>query len=391
MLKVPAKEIKNRIFNLKKAMEKENIDLAIITENVDRYYFSGTMQNGLLLIHRDYEPVLFVIRSLKTAIEESALNYIVQYKGTKDILNFIIKNKLKVKRLGLEMDVLPAVLYEKFGALFADTEIFDISPIIKTIRMIKSDFEINLIREAAKRLDNILNEMKLLIKPGIEEYDLLPDYMRLIAKYESSPCIRTRQYNMEAIQKYILSGSSVARLSYMDSPSAGGYGVSIAFPGGAGHKKIKENEPILIDLVINYEGYNVDCTRIFAIGKLEERFIKAHDIAKRCHDLFVKMAESGESVGNIYKEVFNIVEKSPYLKYFMGGVKFIGHGIGLELDEIPVITKKSDKRIMPGMVIAFEPKFIFEDGAAGYETTYLIKEKGNVEALNRINDDIMYI
>jgi len=390
MLKVPIEEIQGRVNKLMERMIKSEIDLSIIVQNVDRYYFTGTMQNGVLLVSTEKGAKLFIRRTLESAVEESPLNDIEPYSGTKTISEYVKNNGIKVKRLGLEMDVLPAFLYLKFKELFPQAEIYDISMDVRKIRMIKSNLEIEHIKKAAKKLDEIMFEMKDIIRPGIMEKDLLPDYIRLIVERDSSPCIRTRQYNMEAIQKYILSGISSSRQSYMDSPSAGGEGVTYAFPGGAGKKIIKQNETIMIDLVVNYEGYNSDCTRVFAISDVEKKFLDAHYLSQKCHEIFRSMAVKGKNVQDIFKSVINFVKDSEFYSFFMGGVKFIGHGIGLELDEIPVITEKFNENIKPGMVIAFEPKFIFEDGAAGYETTYLIEEN-KVETLNKYPFDITIV
>ncbi|HHD83224.1 MAG TPA: aminopeptidase P family protein [Bacteroidetes bacterium] len=384
---VPGEEIDKRIEKLIGNMEKNDVDLSIITHNVDRYYFTGTMQNGVLLVSRKTGVKLFVRRTLESAVEESPLDDIEPYYGTKTLLDYIKNNGIKVKKLGLELDVIPAFLFLKFKGLFFQSEIHDISVDIKKLRMIKSEFEVDLLREAGKRVDEVMFKMRDLIKPGVSEKELLPEYVKLIVERESSPCIRARQYNMEAIQKYILSGPSVFRQSYMDSPSAGGTGVTYAFPGGAGAKKIKENEPIMIDLVMNYKGYNSDCTRVFAISSIKDKFIKAHKISRECHKIFKDMSINGANVQEITKSIRSYVDRSEYARYFMGGVKFIGHGIGLELDEIPVITDKFDETIKSGMVVAFEPKFIFEDGAAGYETTYLVNN-GNIESLNKYPEDI---
>ena len=387
MPKVPFKEIRNRIDLLIKSMNENDVDLSIIVQNVDRYYFTGTMQNGVLLVTKNGGTKLFIRRTLETAIEESSMEEIAPYYGTKTVKEYAINNKIKVKKLGLEMDVLPSFLYVKFRQLFPDAEIYDISMDIKRIRMVKSEYEINLIREAAGRLDKVMSELKNFIKPGIEEKDILPDYVRLIVSKDSSPCVRTRQYNMEAIQKYILSGESAFRQSYLDSPSSGGTGVTYAFPGGAGEKVIRSNEPIMVDLVMNYEGYNSDCTRVFAISSIEKKFLHAHEVSRMCHDVFKDLAAKRKNIKEITKSIRKVVEHSDFEPYFMGGVKFIGHGIGLELDEIPVITDSFDEYIQPGMVIAFEPKFIFEDGAVGYETTYLIGDH-DVEPLNKFPESI---
>ncbi len=195
---------------------------------------------------------------------------------------------------------------------------------------------------------------------------------------------------MESLSCYVLSGGSAYKHSMIDSPSSGGEGVSIAYPAGAGYKILKNSEPILIDAVFNLDGYNLDCTRIFAIDTLDKSFLHAHGVSEKCHERFMEAVQDCKSIPQIYRDMVGIVKKEKLEAVFMGGVRFIGHGIGLELDELPVISGRYQGYIEEGMVIAFEPKFVFEGGTVGYETAYYIKDKKCV-ALNNITSAIQLV
>jgi Xaa-Pro aminopeptidase len=194
-------------------------------------------------------------------------------------------------------------------------------------------------------------------------------------------------FNMEAVQNFILSGENAAKLSLIDSPTAAGTGITKAFPYGAGMKTIEKGEPIIIDSVFIFEGYIVDCTRVFTLGKLNRTFSRAHDVSSGCHDIFRKSAKPGIFIPDLYKKILMHVDKKGLIEVFMGGVKFIGHGVGLELDELPVITQQYRDTFREGMVIAFEPKFVFAGGTVGYENTYCI-ENGEVVSLNQTEESI---
>jgi Xaa-Pro aminopeptidase len=166
--------------------------------------------------------------------------------------------------------------------------------------------------------------------------------------------------------------------------------VSIAYPAGAGYKKLEKGEPIVIDTVFNLDGYNLDCTRIFAIGTLDKCFLHAHDVSGKCHEYFKWAVQEHRSIQQIYRDIVEIVEKEKLADVFMGGVKFIGHGIGLELDELPVLTEQCQGHVEEGMVIAFEPKFVFEGGTVGYETAYYVKNR-ECTALNKFSSAIQMV
>ena len=195
---------------------------------------------------------------------------------------------------------------------------------------------------------------------------------------------------MEVPSSTILSGVSAGRHSLMDSPSGGGDGICTAYPFGAGFKKLGKNEPVLIDVAFNHEGYIVDCTRIFAIGGLDPVFIKAHRVSMEIHAIFRDKIKEQKTVREICGKIHSYVEKEGLSDEFMGGANFIGHGVGLELDELPIINSLNEGCLLEGMVIAFEPKFVFDRGSVGYEDTYYI-EKRELKTVNKTGGSIQYL
>ncbi len=390
MKKTPEKEIFNRIQHLKEHLEKNDIDFALIIQKVDQFYYSGTVQDGVLLVPRIRPPVLFIKRSLIRAKEESVLDYIMGYKSYRDIYEYVSDSNIKRRKIGLEIDIIPARNYLLLQSLFPSASFVDISSFIRRRRALKSEFEISLLVEGGKRLDKVLTKVKDDIKPGITEYELYNLLNSLLLKEGSSPFIRTRMFNMEVLSNCILSGRSAAKPSSIDSPSAGGEGVTIAYPIGAGYKKLRAMEPIAIDTVFNYEGYNIDCTRIFAIDRLNRKFKHAHEVSKNCHELFIEQAKKGAFIPDIYRDIKAVVKNEGLADVFMGGVKFVGHGIGLELDEFPIISERYEDYICDRMVIAFEPKFVFDSGIVGYETSYYLRNC-KLEALSSYDVSIQYL
>jgi Xaa-Pro aminopeptidase len=387
---LPSEESDRRIAVLKEALYRAGMDCACIMHNVDRFYYTGTMQDGILVVSTKGDPVLFIRRTLSRAREESPIRDIRGYRSLREIREYVADSVIPHRRIGLDLDVVPAKFYLGFVSLFPDSSIEDVSSHIRRQRSIKSAYEQGLLLEAGKRFDHVLESMKEILRPGMSEYQAYLGFARLLLEHQSSLHIRTRMFNMEAETRYILSGESAAKLSAVDSPTAAGTGITPAFPSGAGMKKIRAGEPILIDSVFVYEGYQIDCTRIYAIGELDSLFRRAHDCSASCHELFRSSARPGTYIPDLYLQVWDLVEKRGFSEVFMGGLRFIGHGVGLELDEFPIITESYDDVIQKDMVIAFEPKFLFPGGTVGFENTYRVRGEG-VESLSAMDEAIQYL
>jgi Xaa-Pro dipeptidase len=389
MKPTPKSEIERRINRLICSLEKDGVDLALIVQNADRFYYSGTLQDGMLLVSRD-GPVLFVRRTLARARAESPLPEVVGYRSVREIAEYVKDNGIPFSVVGLELDVLPASLYQAIESLFPKSRIFDISPAIRMMRAIKSHWELANIREAGRRLDRVFGIVRDHVRPGMTEYELYMLFSAHLLEEGSCPLVRARRIGMEVLPCYVLSGSNAAKHSLLDSPSSGGDGVTVAYPAGAGTGRITKGEPILIDAAFFWEGYYVDCTRVFAAGDLDRKFRKAHLVSRRCHKQFCKAVRDGKQVSEIYREIREIADREGLGGVFMDGVNFIGHGVGLELDELPVIFEGYRGAVEDGMVIALEPKFVFDSGTVGYESTYAVRD-GVCESMDSFDTEIQTV
>jgi len=379
-----------RIRALQRALADREIGAALIFQNVDLFYYTATIQDGVLLVPREGEPVLFIRRSLERGREESAVDHVVGLRKLAEIAEYLEDNRLPCSVIGLEMDVLPSQIFLDLQSMLPDTRFQDVSVLIRGQRAVKSPREIGFMKEAGRRLDIIWERTPSLIRPGRTEYDVYRDFCQLLLEQQSSPLIRARTFNMELEQRILLSGDSTYKLSAMDSPTAAGDGLYRAFPYGAGMKKIRRHETFLIDMVFIYQGYMVDCTRVFATGRIDEKLSRAHAVSADCHALFLEKVTSSASVADIHDSVWRYVSERDLGDVFMGGVRFIGHGVGLEIDEFPVLTGRWKGGIEPGMTIAFEPKFVFPEGTVGYENTYYIEE-GRAVSLDRGEESIVTV
>jgi Xaa-Pro dipeptidase len=169
--------------------------------------------------------------------------------------------------------------------------------------------------------------------------------------------------------------------AYADTP-LGGMGLNPSFGQSAGLKLIERNEPIIIDFAGCVDGYLSDQTRVFAIGSISERLQRGYDDMLAVQRRMTEIAMPGASWGGVYDECLALAVEMGYGDSFMGSkgsqVSFIGHGLGIEIDEYPFIARGfKDMKLEVGMAFAFEPKVVFPgEGAIGIENTFYISNDG---------------
>jgi Xaa-Pro dipeptidase len=163
----PKAEIDDRIDQLQQRLVAAGIDGALILQNTDLFYFSGTIQQSHLYIPAHGSPLLMVRKSLERAQVESPLSDIVPLNSPKALMGLIQDSGLKPPAvMGMELDVLPANNYLYYRKLFPGLDIRDVSTAIRSVRSVKSDYELNLIRQAAAFSDQVAESMPNLLESG---------------------------------------------------------------------------------------------------------------------------------------------------------------------------------------------------------------------------------
>lgn len=374
----PKSEIENRISNFQQKLNR--LDGAIIVLNSDMFYFTGTVQNAYLYIPACGDPVLMVRRSLRRAQEESSLKNIVPIKHPREIPEILSAfGYVNQTRVGLELDVLPVNIFTTYQKIFPGVEFSDISPAVKEIRAVKSSYEIELLRDALRVIDKAFAAVPAFLQAGMSEIELAALFEAELRKRGYAGGCKMRAFNQDFFYGNICTGNSGGYANYFDGP-VGGAGVAASHPQGAGWKRINRNEVVYIDYTCIIDGYTGDQTRVFCMGELASRLVKAFDDALLIQAEIIKNIKPGTPAEEPYLLAVKMAEELGYKDNFMGyqadQVKFIGHGIGLELDESPILAKGIKTPIVPGMTFALEPKFVFPEGAIGTENSFVMTEKG---------------
>lgn len=385
-------EITGRLRRFREELAAHQVDGALLIQTVDVYYLCGTDQDAHLWIssHRE-TPLLMVRKSILRAKDSSAIDAIVPLPSLSHIPNLIKKHTGRLPaRLGLEMDILPAKLYLTYCHIFPDTEMVDISPLIRRVRMTKSRQEISYIKKAAQMADEMYKQIPSFLEESETETDLA---LRVEAFYRSQGhpgLVRARAFNSAIHYGHIMSGKDSSVPSSSMGPT-GGKGLGSFYSQGAGSSKIERHVPIIVDYASNVEGYIADQSRIFSLGTLKEKFCRAHDAMLEVQETVSQKGASGTQAKELYEMGRQIAQRKGFIDGFMGypdPVPFIAHGVGLEIDEWPIIGKNSTTVLEEGMVLALEPKVVFPgEGVVGIENVFVVTQKG-MKKLNTFPDEI---
>ncbi len=386
----PKDEIQARISKIQPLMEKASLDGAFFHYKIDYFYFSGTMQDAVLLLPLGADPVLFVRREIGRARRESPLKNIVPLRSLDEFEPYI----RDMKRIGFQLDVMPYNTVMGYQDLLGGAELVNVSPLAKAVRKIKSPFEVRMMEKAAAIAKKVYGIIPGVLREGMKEIELGGILEAHAKPLGHEGLLRMRSLNYEPYTWHILSGRAGSIVSQADSPM-GGLGLSPAFPVGASMKRMRKGEPILIDFGINYHGYHMDLTRMYALGHMPEQLTRAYQVCRDIHYRVLDRAIEGAPASELFRYSKVLAEEAGFGAYYLGHgshkVNFLGHGIGIELSELPFLAPRHDYPLTDGMTLAIEPKMVFPGkGATGIENT-VIFEKGGYRVLSDVDEAITIV
>ena len=379
--KIPKIEIERRIRNIQKGLRKLDIDALLVVQRVDLLYFTGTAQNGFLYIPASEDPLLLIKRYAPRAKEESAITHIIEISSPKDVPGRIIDVYGGLpETIAFELDVLPVTHFDFYRQLFPIKNHVDGSSLIHQARRVKSPWEIDQMENTARLSAETFEYMKNHLREGYTEMEFAGMFEAFARKIGHGGKLRVRDYQSEVYPWHVLSGPNGGKMGLLDSPFSG-EGTSAAFPVGAGFRKMAAHEPILIDFGFVYNGYHMDETRMFAIGSMPEKALKASMAAIEIHDAILEAAKPGLPINRLYEISIEKAKALGYGETYLGPpgykVTFVGHGIGLDLVEPPIISAKERTPLEPGMTLCIEPKITFiNEFGVGVESVFTITETG---------------
>jgi Xaa-Pro aminopeptidase len=354
-------------------------EIAVIFSKINLYYFTGTMQDGILIIPKHGEAVLWVRRSYERALDESLFPRIEPMSSFRDAAKGI--NKLP-DTVYLETEVVPLDLYQRFQKYFPFKNVKSVDSQICAVRAVKSEYELLLTREAGKIDQHVLEDIvPEILREGMSEVDLATQIYSVMVEEGHDGVSRFGMFDVEMFLGNVCFGESSIYPCYFNGPG-GYYGMSPAVPlVGSRDRKLRKGDLVFIDAGCGVEGYNTDKTTTYMFGSSLPQH--AIDIHNKCVDIqneVAAMLKPGAIPSEIYNTIMSNLDEE-FLQNFMGfgnrKVKFIGHGVGLQFDEKPVIAEGFNDPIQEGMVFALEPKKGIENiGMVGIENTFIVTTNG---------------
>ena len=398
--RVPVSELESRLETLSIALQENSLPGAFVQHPVDLYYFTGGRQNATLFVPArgtkasveggGNGPVLFVRRSISRAIyeagEDNSPFEIQPFPRMKNLVEILQKRGVR-KPPALQFGEIPASFINRFCAVLSILgDCGDVTDIIHRIREIKSTWEIKQMEQSAIIQARMFDAVEQNLSEGISELELVAAAEEVSRRAGFGGNIQMRRYPLQCDRGVIVSGRAGGIPSFFDS-AIGGSGPHPLAGMGSGFNKVKANEPILVDLVHVHRGYVVDKTRMFSVGKLSQEWHDRLEHMLEVSDTVVSSLAKGEDCSMAWEKGSQVAYQLGYQENLMGmnpdQSKFLGHSVGLQLDESPVVAKGFNRPLPVGGTMAIEPKVVFKEGSIGVEDTW-VRAQDNMNCLTRL-------
>ena len=381
-------ELKLRRDKIRALMAQQGIDAALITYNVNLIYTYGRVVSGYLYLPLNAPARLFIKRP--NDIEGEHIHPI---RKPEQITGLLKECGLPLPvKLMLEGDELPFTEYNRLAACFPETEVVSCgTALIRQARSIKTPIEIEMFRRSGIAHAKAYEQIPSVYQPGMTDRQLSVEIERLMRLEGCLGIFRVFGQSMEIFMGSLLAGDNAAVPSPYDF-ALGGKGLDPSLPGGVSGTLLQAGQCFMVDMGGNFYGYMGDMSRVFSIGKLPEQAYATHQTCLETQEEIVAMAKPGTVCEDMYNKAIEIVTKAGFADYFMGvdqKAKFIGHGIGLEINEMPVLAPRMKQELEPGMVFALEPKIVLPGiGPVGIENSWAVTTDG-LEKLTLCKEEII--
>jgi Xaa-Pro dipeptidase len=380
-MQVPLSELQTRMTRFRECMNAAHPKwaMAAIIGKINMYYFTGTMQEGILLIPRHDEAVLWVRRSYERAIAESLFPTIKPMESFRDATQ---NNSSLPDTVYLETEVVPIALLQRFQKYFPFAHIKPLDAQVAFIRSVKSNYELSLMEQSGRIHQRVMEKrVPEILQEGISEASLASELFSVLIEEGHHGVARFGMFETDVALGHIAFGESSIYPTSFNGPG-GNYGMSPAVPVlGSRKRTLKKGDLVFIDVACGVDGYHTDKTMTYMFGKtISSKAIEEHHVCVNIQNQMASMLVPGAIPSQIYQTMMDSLPMG-FVENFMGfgnrRVKFLGHGIGLTIDEIPVIAKGFDEPLQEGMVLALEPKKgIPHIGMVGIENTFFVTAQG---------------
>jgi Xaa-Pro aminopeptidase len=385
---LPAEEFKahlDKVFNL---MNAADIDYAIIRDNANLYYLTGRVFRGYIYLDAKTSGYAFGVKAPNNLSGDN----LMYFRKPADFVEHVVAKFGAPETLAFELDSMAYSNVTRLAKSFGEIKVGNISGVMRQARSTKTAYELEKIRRSGVKHTHVYEQIPGLYQPGMSDIELQIEIERTSRLSGCLGQFRINGGDMEIFMGNVLTGENGDTPSPYDF-AMGGQGLDPSIPVGANGTVIRRGATVMVDVNGNYTGYMTDMTRCFSLGTPDETVVRANELSIAICNAIAEAGRPGVEAKSLYELAANMAKEAGMEEYFMGYTShagFVGHGIGIEINEAPVIAPRSRDILAVGNVIAVEPKFVIPGfGAVGIENTYAVTENGPMECLTHAPENII--
>ena len=354
--------VKQRRKNLLKHAQKIDCDTIVTFEPENLFYMTGFWGEAIGLLEKSGKTTIIApeLEASRAKEESEDCNVITAERGTGLISSLI--EKIKKKRVCTDCQNYSVMtsLKKSIPKIKSSAEPFYNS------RIVKDEKEIQVLKRASKIIDEMFEICSKKIKVGQKESEL----QTILMTYAMDQQMFDTGYK-STLNPLIIAGGPNGALPHAQVTQ----------------RKFKKGDLIVTDLTLRYKGYVSDATRTFAVGKISSQASEAYEIVKESQKLGLKAAKPNVNCKDIDSACRNYIEEKNFGQYFIHST---GHGIGLEVHELPTVSYQSDTKLKKNMAITVEPGIYIENKfGIRIEDSLIVKERPIV--MHKFTKDLVTI
>lgn len=378
-----------RLNKVRTEMRKSEVGAILISDNANIFYLTGRVFTGYIYISSKETPVRFYVRR-PVGLTGDNISYI---RKIEDIPALLATQSEPVPEVvGIEMDTTSYSDCSRMLKALAVSRPVNANAVMRAARSVKTPLQIQLAAESGIKHESVYRKIPSVYRPGMTDVELQIEIEYLSRKAGCLGQFRISGQSMEIFMGNILAGDNADTPTPYDFAMGGG-GQHPSLPVGADGTVIRPGMSVMVDCNGNFTGYMTDMTRVFAPSPLPDEALAAHECSRAICRRIAEIGKPGTEAKTLYEEARSIAREAGFEKYFMGHRQqagFIGHGVGIEINESPVIAPRSRDILTEGNIIALEPKFVIPGvGAVGIENTYVVENNKPMRCLTNAPEEII--
>lgn len=375
-------EHRRRWAALQEVLRRRGIGCAVLSQSRNLLYYAGMAVHGHVVVPAEGDPVLLVQIDLARAQAVSSVPHVIESRGLSTLAAVLEDLGCRQARLGVEEDFLTVSAHRKLSGRLPSAELVDVAADVLSLRRRKSAAELAVLRRAAEASEAQFDLVRERARPGVSEIELHGQLSVLQRQLGMDGPSAKHTSNDRFIEAWVVSGPNTAQVSGYWLTMTGA-GPSPARPYGPTTRSLQEGDLLCCDIGTAYHGYHVDHARTYVIGRASERQRRYWDALLEAQARAVDAAVPGRPASSVYEAAHGVAVRRGLADVFMTRAvtdfPYVGHGVGVEIDEGPLLAPSDHTVLEAGMVLAIEPKVIVPGwGGMTVEDTVVVTRDGAV-------------